>query len=157
MEASAATNAALRARLEDLLGEYDRVRKNLTNAQARMKTMSGTAETTDHTVKVTVDFRGQLTDLRIEPRAYTRYSPSLLAERIMQLVREATAQVTAEMGEIMSPFLPRDISYSDLMAGKADLSAVSFAKPVTNENFDEWRARFSGRPSMDVEPPEESR
>jgi DNA-binding protein YbaB len=157
VEASASANAALKARLEELLGEYDRVRKNLTNAQARMKTMTGTAETTDHTVSVTVDFRGQLTDLRIEPRAYTRYSPSLLAERIMQLTKEATAKVTSEMGELMGPFLPKDLSYSDLMSGQTDLSAVSFGKPVTNENFDEWRARFSGRPSMDVEPPKEPR
>jgi DNA-binding protein YbaB len=157
MEASPAANAALKARLEELLGEYERVRKNLTQAQTRMKTMTGTAETTDHTVRVTVDFRGQLTDLRIEPRAYTRYSPSLLAERIMQLTREATAQVTADMGELMSPFLPKDVSYGDLMSGRTDMSAVSFEKPLTNENFDEWRARFSGRPSMAVEPPEEPR
>lgn len=157
MEASAATNAALKARLEELLGEYDSVRRNLTNAQARMKTMTGTAETTDHTVRVTVDFRGQLSELRIEPRAYTRYSPSLLAERIMQLTREATAQVTSEMGELMSPFMPDSVSYTDLMAGRTDMSALSFEKPLTNDSFDEWRARFSGRPSMDVEPPERPR
>ena len=157
MEASPAANAALKARLEELLGAYDRVRKNLTNAQERMKTMTGVAETTDHTVRVTVDFRGQLSDLRIEPRAYTRYSPSVLAEQIMRLTKEATAQVTAEMAEVMSPFLPKDVSYAELMAGRADLSSVAFDKPLTDETYDAWRARFSGRPGMDVEPPEESR
>jgi DNA-binding protein YbaB len=151
VEASPAANAALRARLDELLGEYDRVRKNLTSAQSRMQSMTGTAETSDHAIKVTVDFRGNLTGLELAPRAYSRYSPTLLAEQILRLVKEASEQVTTEMAEVMAPFLPKGVSYADLVSGAADPSAVAFEKPLTNDSFDEWRARFGGRPVADPE------
>jgi DNA-binding protein YbaB len=147
VEASPAANAALKARLGELLDEFDRVRKNLDAAQARMRTMRGTARSADGTVTATVDFRGNLTGLELTPRAYSRYSPSLLAEEILRLTNEARAQVTAEMGEVMAPFLPQGVEYPDLMAGTADTSQLSFPAPLTNENFDAWRARFSGRPT----------
>lgn len=144
-EPSAATNEALKARLDQLLDDYDEVRRNLASAQARMRTTTGTAKSPDGTVTVTVDFRGALTGLELTPRAYNRYSPSLLAAEILRLADEARAQVTAEMGEVMAPFLPSGMSYADLMAGRADPSALGVEAPLTNENYDAWRARFSGR------------
>lgn len=149
MEASPTTNAALRARLDELLGEYDRLRKNVSDAQQRMKSMRGTASSSDGTLKVTVDSRGKLTGLDIEPRAYRRYSPSQLAEEILRLTNEATEQVTEAMAEAMAPFLPRGVSYTDLMSGAADPSTLSPGAPLTNENFDAWRARFSGRATVE--------
>lgn len=149
MDPSPTTNAALRARLDELLGEYDRLRKNMSDAQQRMKVMRGTASTSDGTVKVTVDFRGKLAGLDIEPRAYRRYSPSQLSEEILRLANAAAAQVTSDMAEVMAPFLPHGVSYADLMSGAADMSALSVDKPLTNENFDAWRARFSGRPTVE--------
>jgi DNA-binding protein YbaB len=150
MEASASVNAALRARLDELLGEYERLRKNLTTAQKHMRSMTGTAESSDHSVKVTVDSRGVLTGLELAPTAYRRYSPTLLAELILKLIKEASGQVTSEMATVMAPFLPRDVNYADLISGKTDMSAVGTTKPLSNETFDQWRARFSGHESMDV-------
>jgi DNA-binding protein YbaB len=151
METPASTNAALRARLDELLGQYDRLRKNLTAAQHRMRTMSGTAESPDHSVKVSVDSRGTLTGLELTPTAYRRYSPTLLAELILKLVKEASADVTSEMASVMAAFLPRDVSYADLVSGQTDLSAVGTSTLLTNETFDQWRARFSGHESVEVE------
>jgi hypothetical protein len=147
VEASPAANAALRGRLDELLDEYDRVRRDLDAAQARMRVMHGTARSADGTVVVTVDFRGNLTGLELSPRAYTRFSPSLLGEEILRLAGAARTQVTAEMGDVMAPFLPQGVSYADLMAGTADPTQLSFPAPLSNENYDAWRARFSGRPT----------
>ena len=151
MEASASTNAALRARLDELLGEYDRLRSNLTAAQRRMRAITSTAESSDHSVKVTVNSRGTLTGLELTPAAYRRYSPTLLAELILTLIKEASGEVTAEMGTVMAPFLPRGVNYADLVSGQTDLSALGTSRPLTNETFDQWRARFSGHESMDVD------
>jgi hypothetical protein len=148
VEPSPATNAALQARLDELLDEYDRVRTNVNAAQARMRTMSGSARSTDGTVVVTVDFRGNLTGLELTPRAYSRFAPSLLAEEILRLTDEARAQVTGAMGEVMAPFLPQGVDYAELMAGTADAAQLEFPTPLTDENYDAWRARFSGRPTM---------
>ena len=150
MEASSAVNAALRARLEELLGDYEHLRRGVMAAQERMRTMRGTAATTDGTIKVTVDFRGRLSGLEIDPRAYRRYSPSQLATEIIRLTGVACDQVTGDMAEVMSPFLPAGVSYADLMSGTADTSAVTPSVPLTNETYDEWRARFRAQPGKEA-------
>ncbi|NUP48503.1 MAG: YbaB/EbfC family nucleoid-associated protein [Catenulispora sp.] len=143
-EASPAANAALRARLSELLDDYDRVRRDLGDAQARMKEMRGTARSADGTVVVTVDFRGTLTALEIGPRAYSRFAPSLLAEEILRLTAAARADVTGAMGEVMAPFLPQGLEYGALMDGSADMGRLSVPAPLDDEGYDAWRARFSG-------------
>lgn len=146
MDASPSVNAALRARLDELLGDYDRLRRNLADAQSRMRLMTGTAASSDGTVKVTVDFRGRVTDLQLDPRAYRRYSPSQLAAEIRRLIDQAASHVTDEMAGVMRPFLPAGVSYASLMSGEADPTVLSPGEPLTNETYDAWRARFSGGP-----------
>lgn len=148
MEASPAANAALRARLEELLGDYEQLRRGVAAARERMRTMRGTAASTDGTIKVTVDPRGRLTGLDLDPRAYRRFSPSQLAAEIMRLAAVACDQVTGEMAEVMAPFLPDGISYADLMSGAVDPSAVTPQAPLTNETYDAWRARFRAQPGQ---------
>jgi DNA-binding protein YbaB len=145
MDASPGVNAALRARLDELLGDYDELRKGLARAQDKMRTMRATAASTDHTVAVTVDSRGWLAELRIEPRAYRRFSPSQLAGEIQRLAAEACATVTGDMAEVMTPFLPGGISYQDVISGDADPASVT-PTLLTNETYDEWRARFRNPP-----------
>jgi len=146
MEASPTANAALRARLEELLGDYEQLRRGVAAAREQMRTMQGAAATTDGTIRVTVDSRGRLTGLELEPRAYRRFSPSRLAAEIVRLAGTACDQVTGQLAEVMAPFLPDGISYPDLLSGAADASAVTPDAPLTNETYDAWRARFRGQP-----------
>ena len=139
-------SAALRARLEELLGDYEQLRRGVAAAREQMRTMHGAAATTDGTINVTVDSRGRLTGLELTPRAYRRFSPSQLAAEIIRLTGAACDQVTGQMAEVMAPFLPDGIAYPDLLSGSADASAVTPAAPLTNETYDAWRARFRGQP-----------
>src|SRR5262249_15226469 len=154
MQPTPRTNAQLRARMEELLGEYEQLRRNMSAARDRMRAMSGSASTTDGTVKVRGDSNARLTGLEIDPKAYRRFSPSQLAEEIQRLYREATNDVTARVGEVMAPFLPAGVSYDKLLTGEADVSTWTLAQPLTDETYDDWRARFSGRPT--VLPPAET-
>ena len=149
MEASPEINAVLKARFEQLAADYEAMRRNLAAAQKRIQTLTGSAETSDHTVRVEVDFRGNLTGVHLEPRAYNRYSPTLLGEQILRLAKEATAQVTESMAGVMAPFLPSGVNYADLVSGDTDMSVVAMDTPLTNENYDQWRARFSGHQTTD--------
>lgn len=146
MEASPTVNAALRARLDELLGDYEQLRRRMSAAQDRMRIMRGTAASTDRTVAVSVDSRGRLVRLDLEPRAYRRFSPSQLAAEIQRLADEAHARVSDDIAEAMAPFLPAGISYHDLVSGAADASTVTPSVPLTNEAYDEWRARFLTQP-----------
>lgn len=138
-------NAALRARLEQLLGEYDRMRGNLATMQQRLASAEGEARSEDGAVRVTVGPRGELRALEIGPRAYRHLSPSELAEEIMRLARKASASVQEQLEEVMAPFLPAGMSYADAAAGNAEPAAWAPSRPVTNETFDEWFSRFGGR------------
>lgn len=153
MQPSPRTNAQLRARMEELLGEYEQLKRNLGDAQRRSRAMTGTAATTDSTVVVRVDAQGRPSGLEIDPKAYRRYSPSQLAADILRLYREAGRDVASRIGEVMAPFLPEGLSYERVASGEADPSEWMAPQPLTDETFDDWRARFSGRP--DVRPPED--
>src|SRR5262249_50057880 len=100
------TNAALRARLEDLLGEYERLRHQAGAAQQRMRALTGSARSSDGAVTVGVDSRSRLTTLDIDAKAYRRLSPSQLAAEIQRLYEQASADVTRRAAEVMAPFLP---------------------------------------------------
>ena len=151
MQPSPRANAALRARMEQLLGEYEQLKRNISDTQERMRAMSGSAATTDSTVRVRVDAQGRPSGLDIDPKAYRRYSPSQLAAEILRLYRAAGHDVASRIGEVMAPFLPEGVSYEQLASGEADPSTWMAPQPLTDETFDAWRARFSGRP--DVAPP----
>lgn len=143
--ATAQVNAALRARLEQLLGEYDRMRGNLATMQQRLASAQGEARSEDGSVRVTVGPRGELRTVEIGPRAYRRRAPSELAEEIMRLTKRATASVEEQLQEVMAPFLPAGVSYADAVAGNADLAAWGPPRPLTSENIGGWLSTFSGR------------
>ena len=140
--ASPAVNAALRARMEQLLSEYGRLRGNLAAMQQRLATATGEAKTTDSSVRLTVGPRGELRTLEITPRAYRQYSPSELAAEILALTRRATDDVQRQLAEVMAPFLPTGVSYADAVAGRVDPAAWAPRQPLTAETFDEWWPGF---------------
>jgi hypothetical protein len=146
VQPSAQTNAILRARLEELLGEYERARGGLERARAAMRTMRGRAETTDRTIVVAVDAQGRLSTLEIDPRAYRRFSPSQLAEEIVALTQQAVADVTSQVGEVMAPFLPAGVPLADVVSGKADLGDYLPKQPPTGDTFEDWRDALTRPP-----------
>ena len=145
MDATPQGNAYLKARFEELLGEYERVRRDAAEAGRRTRELRGTARTTDGSIEVTVTAQGRLAGLALDAKAYRRYSPSQLAEQILALAGKAVDDVTGQMAEVMAPFLPRDVNYADLVSGTADPADLTPEGPLTDETFDAWRARFSGR------------
>ena len=139
-------NAYLRARLEELLGQYEKARHDLAEVRRRSRTTRGTAATTDGSVRVSVDANGKPTAIELDAKAYRRYSPSQLATQLMDLFAEANRDVTARMADVMAPFLPEGVDYAQVVSGGIDPQSWQPARPLDDESFDEWRARFSGRP-----------
>jgi DNA-binding protein YbaB len=138
-------NRALLARVEELLGTYQRVRADVADARARAREVTGTAASPDGGVKVTVDQRGVLTGLEIDARTYRKSSPTELSATILELTAEAGAAARREMAQLMRPFLPRDLPFEDIIDGTADISALP-GRPLTEESFDQWWSGI-GRPA----------
>jgi DNA-binding protein YbaB len=136
----------MRARFEELLTVYDRMRGNLEAMRQRMASAHGEAKSEDGAVRLTVGPRGDLRTLEIGPRAYRRLSPSELADEILTLAGKAITDVQAQLEEVMSPFLPAGMSYSDVAAGNVDPAAWAPGRPpVGGEDLSEWLAGFGLR------------
>lgn len=131
-------NAALRAQLEQLLGEYDKARSHLDTMQAAMREAKGEATSKDRSVSVTVGPRGNLIALTIEPRAYRQFSPSALATEITDLVKKATDLVTEEVAGVMAPFLPEGVRYSDVLSGQAKAAGWDAAARLGSARLKDW-------------------
>jgi len=147
--ASPEMNQRLRARMEQLLGEYERVRDNASAVQEKLRSARGEAQSKDGTVKVTVGPRGDLLDLRIEPRAYRRLSPSELAAEILDLAGRATRDAQGQVEEVMAPFLPEGVTYADAVSGQASPASWVPRGPLSPDTLDDWLARIGKPPSRD--------
>ena len=99
-------NHALRARLDDVLGQYDRLRAGVTDLQARLAALRVTAATPDRLVRATVEARGRLAELTIEPGAYRTHRPAELAKLITRTVQQATDEAAERVEALVGEHLP---------------------------------------------------
>jgi DNA-binding protein YbaB len=101
-------NHALRARFDDVFGQYERLRSGLDDIQRRLADLRVSAQSDDGLVTATVDARGQLADLRLDRRIYRDADPGRLGRTIVATVREATTRATEQVREMMADYLPAD-------------------------------------------------
>jgi DNA-binding protein YbaB len=118
-------NHALRARFDDVVSQYQRLRLGLDDIQERLSRMAVTAESPDGTVRATVGARGQLIDLRLSREIYRRGDPDELARTILRTVEQAVAKTGDQVQEMVGEFLPsgsaaagfvRDGNFGNLLA-----------------------------------------
>jgi DNA-binding protein YbaB len=140
-----ADNAAAWAEFDRVLGLYERARADVQAAGDELRDVHESAESEDGLVRVTVGPRGTLTDLKISERGIRRLGPSRLAEVIVETNARAVAAMNARVERVLGPFLPKNVSYDDLLSGRADISQWMPAEPLTTNNFDEWFGQFGRR------------
>jgi DNA-binding protein YbaB len=101
-------NHALRARFEDVYGQYDKLRSGLDDIQQRLATMRVSATSADGLITATVGARGQLLDLKIDRKVYRELDEIDLSRAIVETVARAAARTTAQVQELMGKYLPAD-------------------------------------------------
>ena len=101
-------NHALRARFDDVYGQYHRLRSGMDEIQRRLATMRVSAESADGLVRATVGARGQLIELRLDRRIYAEPDEVALGRSIVATVQQAATQTTQQVEELMAAYLPAD-------------------------------------------------
>ncbi|GGN98952.1 hypothetical protein GCM10010112_92300 [Actinoplanes lobatus] len=101
-------NHALRARFDDVVSQYQRLRLGLDDIQDRLARLSVTAESPDGLVKATVGARGQLVDLKLDREVYRRQDPDQLSRTILRTVEQAVAKTTDQVQAMVGEYLPAD-------------------------------------------------
>ncbi|MDT5028045.1 MAG: hypothetical protein QOE61_4471 [Micromonosporaceae bacterium] len=106
--ADRSVNEPLRARLHQAYQQYATLRAGMGEMQQRLASMQVSVTSEDKLITVTVGPRGQLVDLRFDPRVYSEFDPPTLARKITEAVRSAVARVGDQVGAVMAEYLPSD-------------------------------------------------
>jgi DNA-binding protein YbaB len=101
-------NRALRERLADVYGRYDRLRSELDELRERLSSMQVSAVSADGLVQATVGPRGQLIDLRLDHQACRSVDADDLAQTIVATARQAAERTAGEVTALMAGYLPPD-------------------------------------------------
>ena len=101
-------NHALRARFDDVFGQYQRLRSGMDEMQQRLAALQVTAESEDGLIRATVGPRGQLIDLRLDRRIYRDMDAAELGRKIVATTEQAAAQAAEQVQQVMSGYLPAD-------------------------------------------------
>jgi DNA-binding protein YbaB len=101
-------NHALRARFDEVYGQYHRLRSGMDDMQRRLAELRVSADSDDGLIRATVGPRGQLLDLRLDRRIYRDMDAAELGRRIVATVERATAQTSVQVEQLVAGCLPAD-------------------------------------------------
>ncbi|MEV0088558.1 YbaB/EbfC family nucleoid-associated protein [Saccharopolyspora sp. NPDC050642] len=105
----------------DLLEQLQQTARRIPETQRRMMNQLGVAWSPDRMVKVVVGPRGQLVDLVIDPRVFRQPNAAALTAMILQASRDAVAQVTERVQEIMAEQMPPELAEIRAEQSREDL------------------------------------
>ncbi|MEP9391597.1 YbaB/EbfC family nucleoid-associated protein [Gordonia sp. VNK1] len=100
-----------------MLEKLDRQRTDLARAAEQLATLTARAVSTDRLIEVTVDARGLLVDLQIEPAALRRHRAPVLAELITDLVAAADQQLRHQREHLLAAVAETAPGYADVSGG----------------------------------------
>ncbi len=129
--------AEFRASLEELMDDYSERIKRLKQMRSDLDKVSATASRPDGLVTVVVGPRGMVRDIRLDPRVYRKLDSGELSQAIMQLIAEATTDVSGQMKEIMTPFMPEGVEYDGVLGEEGDFTAFLPQPAVPDETTGE--------------------
>ncbi|MER7332973.1 MULTISPECIES: YbaB/EbfC family nucleoid-associated protein [unclassified Micromonospora] len=97
---------AMRARADELMAQFERMRSGVGDLQQRLKAVNATVTSDDGFVTVTVGPRGQVVKVEFDPRIYRRPNSKELSATVTDTIRRATEKAMADVEELMRPFVP---------------------------------------------------
>ncbi|WP_223256182.1 YbaB/EbfC family nucleoid-associated protein [Micromonospora endophytica] len=110
-----AANRALRARFDDVFGQYQQLRSGLDELQTRLTELRVTERSDDGQVTATVNARGELVSIELDPSIYRNRDARALSAKITATVRRASAEATAKTQELVAGYLPADSGTADFL------------------------------------------
>ncbi|MEH1054620.1 YbaB/EbfC family nucleoid-associated protein [Micromonospora sp. CPCC 206171] len=99
-------NRALRARFDEVYGQYRRLRSGLDELQTRLAELRITERSDDGQVTATVGARGELIAVELSSAVYHDRDAKALSRKITTTVHRATAAAVAATQELVAGYLP---------------------------------------------------
>lgn len=109
-------NRALRARFDEVHGQYERLRSGLDELQGRLAELRVTERSDDGQVRATVGARGELIAVDLHPSVYLDRDAKALSRKITSTVQKATAAATTATQELVAGYLPAGSGSFDFLS-----------------------------------------
>ncbi|MGC4808191.1 YbaB/EbfC family nucleoid-associated protein [Micromonospora sp. DT233] len=100
------TNRELRARFDDVYGQYRRLRSGLDELQSRLAEFRITERSDDGQVTVVVGARGEIVSVDLHASVFHDRDARALSRKITTTVHRATAVAVAATQELVAGYLP---------------------------------------------------
>ncbi|MFI7606611.1 YbaB/EbfC family nucleoid-associated protein [Micromonospora sp. NPDC049366] len=99
-------NHALRARFDEVYGQYQQLRSGLAELRTKLEQLRVTERSADGRVTVTVGARGDLVSVELDPAVYQDRDATKLGRTVTDTVRRASARAVASTQELAAGYLP---------------------------------------------------
>ncbi|MEH0819084.1 MULTISPECIES: YbaB/EbfC family nucleoid-associated protein [unclassified Micromonospora] len=108
-------NRALRARFDEVYGQYRRLRSGLDELQTKLAELRITERSDDGQVTATVGARGELIDVQLSPSVFHDRDAKALSRKITTTVHRATAAAAAATQDLVAGYLPAGSGSADFL------------------------------------------
>ncbi|MBL6275266.1 YbaB/EbfC family nucleoid-associated protein [Micromonospora fiedleri] len=108
-------NRALRARFDEVYGQYQQLRSGLDELQTRLAELRVTQRSDDGQVTATVGAQGELIAVDLNPSIYRDHDAKALSAKITATVRRAAAAATTATQDLVSTYLPARSGAADFL------------------------------------------
>ncbi|MBM0235644.1 YbaB/EbfC family nucleoid-associated protein [Micromonospora sp. STR1_7] len=99
-------NRELRARFDDVYGQYQQLRSNLDELRTRLAAVRVTRRSADGQVTATVGARGELVAIELDPAVYQDRNVEALSRKITETIRAATTAASDATRELVAEHVP---------------------------------------------------
>ncbi|WP_428961796.1 YbaB/EbfC family nucleoid-associated protein [Micromonospora fluostatini] len=99
-------NRALRARFDEVYGEYRQLRSGLDDLQAKLAELRVTERSEDGQVTATVGARGEVITIELDQGVYRDRDAAALGRKITRTVQRAAAKAATATQDLVAGYLP---------------------------------------------------
>ncbi|WBB77358.1 YbaB/EbfC family nucleoid-associated protein [Micromonospora sp. WMMD882] len=108
-------NRGLRARFDEVYGQYQQLRSGLDELQARLAELRVTERSDDGQVTATVGARGQLISVEMAPSVFQSRDAQALSRKTTRTIQKATEAAMAATQKLVAGYLPADSGSMDFV------------------------------------------
>lgn len=110
--------------IDAAMAALDKERRRLDDISKARQEETTTVQAKDHSLEMTFDGSGELTDLKFNGTKYRSMPPAQLASVIVQTLNDGRAQSMAKLTDLVSSDIMPGVDLAGIASGKVDPSSV---------------------------------